>query len=270
MKKIINGKGFTVVELLISSLISVIILGAALGIFLAQNKHLIVQDQISDMQHNLRAGMDELSSKIRMAGYDVPPGVSSVRAYNTNPDSIEIIYDTDILDGVETNLDMAQFTSPISCSGDLSGLQAGDCVYIYDPGAKTGEFFTVSQVQLGTGTLEHSSMPLTRFYPVGSQVLKLNRIKYYVDKTTDPNHPCLMIKNVGENPQIYADNISDMQFEYVLSSGAVVSLPPSAGMIREVKINLVARADKADDVGSYGYRTRNLETTVKVRNLGIN
>lgn len=270
MKNLSNAKGFTVVELLISSLISVIVLGAALGVFLAQNKHLIVQDQISDMQHNLRAGMDEISSKIRMCGYDVPKGVDCLTAYNTNPDTIEVIYDTDILEGVEINWPMPSTSAELRCSGDISGLHDGDWAFVYDPTADTGQFFEVTSVQVAAIHIQHNTMPLDRIYPVGSQVMRMNKMKYYVDNTTDPDHPRLMIKKVGEAPQIYADNITDLQLEYVLSSGAIVNVPPTPGMVREVRIRLIARTDKADDVGAYGYRTRNLETTVKVRNLGIN
>lgn len=270
MKKVINIKGITVVELLISSLISLIVFGAAMGVFLAQNKHLVVQDQISDMQHNLRAGLAELSSKIRMAGYNVPSGLNSLTARNSNPDSIEITYDTDVLENVTLSQDMPQPSSELRCNGDLSGLHDGDWAYIYDPGIATGEFLLVTSVQTGTGIIQHSGMPLLRPYPVGSQVFRMNKIKYYIDNTTDPNHPALMVQNQGQAAQIYADNITDLQLEYILSSGAIVTSPPTPGMVREVKINMTARTERSDDVGTYGYRTRNLETTVKVRNLGIN
>jgi hypothetical protein len=79
-----------------------------------------------------------------------------------------------------------------------------------------------------------------------------------------------MVQNIGDTPQIYADDITDLQFKYKLSSGALVDVPAMAQMVREVMIDVTARTQRADEAGNYGYRTRNLQTGVKVRNLGIN
>jgi hypothetical protein len=79
-----------------------------------------------------------------------------------------------------------------------------------------------------------------------------------------------MVQYAGFAPQVYAENITDLQIEYVLSNGAVVDVPPMPEMVREVRIRLTARTDKEDNVESFGYRTRNIETTVKVRNLSFN
>ncbi len=271
MGKIHNIKGFTIIEMLIAASISMIIVGSALSVYLTQHKHLLVQEQISDMQQNIRASMQELATKIRMAGYDVPTGISALSAYNTNPDTIEIIYDTDQLDSVEIEHDMPQPSAELRCDGhDLTPLHDGDWIYIYDPNTQTGEFFEVSHVQYAAGHIQHNTMPLSKSYPKGSKIIKMNKIKYYIDNTTDPNHPRLMVQNVGQPPLIYADNISDLQFQYLLSSGVVVDVPPLADMVREVMIYITARTDEPDDEFINQYRTRNLQTSVKVRNLGIN
>jgi Tfp pilus assembly protein PilW len=264
-----NNRGLTLLELLISAAISVIIVGSALSVYLAQHKHMIIQDQISDMQQNVRAGMQELATKIRMAGYNVPDGVQAIRASNTNPDSIEITFDTEVIDGVELNQAMASPSAELICDGDLTPLQVGDWLFIYDATLQTGEFFTVSGLDIGSGRISHSSMPFVRSYPLGSPVKKLVREKYYIDRA-DTLHPRLMISSMGQTPQIYSDNITNLQFRYVLSSGAVVDVPPLATMIREVIIDLTARADRADNDSFNRYRTRDLQTRVKVRNLGIN
>jgi len=270
MKKIENIKGFTLVELLIAAGISVIIVGSVLSLYLTQHKHLIVQDQISDMQQSVRAGMEELATKIRMAGYNVPTSLSAVDAFNSNPDSIRIIYDSGLISDVETNQAMLQTTADIRCDGDISMLNIDDWLYIYDPSAKEGEFFQASLIQSGAGVIQHSAMPLSRCYQVGSTISKMNSLKYFIDSTTDPIHPCLMIQNFNDAPQIYADNVTDLQFQYVLSSGAIVDVPPTSIMIREVVINMASRTERADETFEGGYRSRNLQTKVKVRNLGIN
>ena len=271
MNKIKNNAGITLIELLISSIMSVIVIGAAMGVYIAQHKHMVIQDQVTDMQHNVRASMEELTSKIRMAGYNVPDGINPLVAYNTNPDTIVIIYDSDLAQDIDIDHNMPQLSAELRCDDDdLSALHDGDWVYIYDPATQQGEFFLISHVQYGSGHIQHNTMPLTRYYPVGSRIIRMNRYKYYVDYTSDPNHPKLMVQNIGDTPQIYADDITDLQFKYRLSSGALVDVPAMAQMVREVMIDVTARTQRADEAGNYGYRTRNLQTGVKVRNLGIN
>jgi prepilin-type N-terminal cleavage/methylation domain-containing protein len=270
MIKMLNIKGFTLVEMIIAAGISVIVIGSALSVYIIQHKHLLVQDQISDMQQNIRASMQELATKIRMAGYNVPWRINTLNAFNTNPDTIEIIYDSSLLDGVQIEYPMSEQSSELRCDGhDLSSLYDGDWAFIYDPNTQKGEYFEISLVQYDVSHIHHNTMPLSKAYPAGSKVIKMNKIKYYIDNTTDPNHPRLMMQHIGRLPLIYADNISDLQFQYLLSSGVVVDVPPLARMVREVIINISAKTDRPDDEFVTPYRSRNLQTTVKVRNLGI-
>jgi len=69
MKNLKNQKGITLVELLIGALISIIIVSAVLGFYITQHNHWLVQEEISDMQQNSRALLDELTRYVRKAGY---------------------------------------------------------------------------------------------------------------------------------------------------------------------------------------------------------
>jgi len=65
-----NKKGFTLVELLVAMAISGIVAGAIFTAFLSQQKSYLVQDQVAEMQQNIRAAMDIMVREIRMAGFD--------------------------------------------------------------------------------------------------------------------------------------------------------------------------------------------------------
>lgn len=269
--KKINTAAFTMVEMLIAALLTTVIVTAALKVYNVQQKHLLVQEQISDMQQSVRSSMDELSTKIRLAGYGLPPNFTApIVAANTNPDTITIIYNDCNVDDIKLTQTMAQPSSDILCAGySLAGINDGDWLYIYDPTTNTGEYFQTSLVQYSSDNIQHNTDPLSRSYPVGSRIFKISTTKYYIDITTDANHPRLMSQVSNQAAQIYADNITNLQFQYVLSSGAIVDVPPLAAMIREVIIRLNSRTDKADNQFAVNYRTRNLETRVKVRNLGM-
>ncbi len=69
-----NEKGFTLIELMISVAIFSLVVGAAYAVFDSQQKTHNIQQQVVDVQQDLRAGMDFLVREIRMAGYDEPHG----------------------------------------------------------------------------------------------------------------------------------------------------------------------------------------------------
>ena len=75
-----GNNGFTMVELLIAMVISVIIMGAIFSAYQVQQKTYAAQNQVTEMQQNLRAGMDILLREIRMAGYD--PGQTLITESN--------------------------------------------------------------------------------------------------------------------------------------------------------------------------------------------
>ncbi len=262
-------KGFTIIELLIALFLAGVVTSAAMGIYITQHKQLLVQDDISDMQASIRAAAVELTTQIRMAGYNVPKGIPELEAYNTNPDTIVITYDSGAIEGLQLEHDMPQPSAELRCDGhDLTGLYDGDWVFIYDPDSSSGEFFEITQVQYGSSHIQHNTMPLSREYPAGSLVIKMNRFKFYIDDS-DADHPNLMVWAPGMGAQVYAENITNFNIQYVLSTGAVVDVPPTPDMVREVIIDIDARTDKADDEFETPYRTRSLTTRAKVRNLGV-
>ena len=86
MKKLNNQKGLTLVELLIGALMSLIILSAVLGFYVTQHDHWLVQEEVSDMQQNGRALLDELTRFIRKAGY----GMAGQTAFRITGDTLTI------------------------------------------------------------------------------------------------------------------------------------------------------------------------------------
>jgi len=66
-----KNKGFTLIELLIALAISSIVMAAVWQSFQSQQKNYVVQEQVSAMQQNLRAGTNLMVREARSAGYDL-------------------------------------------------------------------------------------------------------------------------------------------------------------------------------------------------------
>jgi type IV pilus assembly protein PilW len=66
--------GFSLIEVLIAMAVSAVIVAAIYQLFYSQQRSYLAQDQVVQMQQNLRAGLYLLSKDIRSAGYD--PSIS--------------------------------------------------------------------------------------------------------------------------------------------------------------------------------------------------
>jgi len=63
-------EGFTLVELMIAMAVGGIVMAAVMTSFLSQHRSYLAQDDVVEMQQNVRVAMDMLTRDIRSAGYD--------------------------------------------------------------------------------------------------------------------------------------------------------------------------------------------------------
>lgn len=70
MSAITNRKGFTLVELLVSMAIGLVILSAVAGTFTLQTRQNSAEEQLAQLQQNVRAALDLMIREIQMAKYD--------------------------------------------------------------------------------------------------------------------------------------------------------------------------------------------------------
>ena len=106
-----NERGFTLIEILIALFLISIVTAAIYKTFRAQQRSYMIQEEVVEMQQNLRAGMEILTREIRMAGYD--------------PENSGFFAVTDITPrDISNNLDLTangnshiQFTSDLDADG---------------------------------------------------------------------------------------------------------------------------------------------------------
>ncbi len=264
-----NQNGFTLVELLIGLVAASIVSYAAMSLYITSHKEMIVQDQVADLQGNVRASAEMMASAIRKAGYNVPGILTSLESTDSNPDTIVVTYDASVLRGCLLESDMLDFVGNLDCSGhDLSRLKAEDWLYIYDRDVDFGEFFQVTDVNYASSQILRGGASLSRAYPRGSDIIKMTRIRFFIDQT-DSTQPNLMIQAFGDAPQVLGENIIGLNFRYFLENGSIVTQIALPEDVRMVEIDVLGRASDHDDQFVDNYRTRNFSLRVKVRNLDL-
>jgi len=97
------NKGFTLVELLVTLVISGLLMTAIYTAFKAQQDSYLAQEQVVEIQQNLRAGLDILVHELRMAGYDVDQtgvktGTAGITVANANNITFTLVADDDGID----------------------------------------------------------------------------------------------------------------------------------------------------------------------------
>ena len=109
MKVLRNTNGFTLIEILVAMVLSIIVMAGIYSTYYSQQKSFMVQEQVAAMQPNLRAAMFFMEREIRIAGCDptrkTDAGMSTARA------------------------NMIAFTEDIDGDGDPRGI-----TYALDPG----------------------------------------------------------------------------------------------------------------------------------------
>jgi type IV pilus assembly protein PilW len=103
--KILNCKGFTLVEIMVALAVSGIVMAAIYSAYISQQRSSIAQEQVVEMQQNIRAGLEIMEHEVRMAGYD-PQGIAGTGFVNftapntgfTNSLNFSMVTDADGID----------------------------------------------------------------------------------------------------------------------------------------------------------------------------
>jgi len=265
-EKIRNEQGFTMVELLVAMVLSLIVMGAVFLTFKSQQDSYVVQDQIVATQQNARAAMYLLTRDIQMAGYctNFDPMPYAMDWDNLDGDSEAIrplIYGrnnvndgggtdgikdgTDVIVVVKASDNFGFLGAGDSASGTtitLNDLQVGSedgQIDLNSTGKKFGlmvkadlskaEFFEISS---GTGSPTFTTISsLTDTYEQNDMIYRADVIIYRISDD-DPVHPSLVRRNLGRDNaagtyEVVAEDIDNLQLRYLLDDGTTWLDDPS-------------------------------------------
>jgi type IV pilus assembly protein PilW len=90
---IMNKKGFTLTEMIVSMGIGMVVLAAVTTTFTAQARYYNAQEQVNEMEQNARGALDVITRELKMAGYN--PNGGSVTGVTYNASQLRIQADLD-------------------------------------------------------------------------------------------------------------------------------------------------------------------------------
>lgn len=271
-----KNKGVTLIELLIALGISSILVAALYRTFIGQQKTYIVQEQVVDMQQNVRVAINRMMREIRMAGFgsvgDVLSRVGGVNGFTDviipNANSLTMVGGFRQISTLAANAAGGQNKITLANATEASEFDGAIHHYISIGGLES------NTVQSRTGADLTLDQPLRVTHPVGTPVFKIHAITYGI---RDDSGTPVLFRNLYSNTtssqrETVAENIENVQFEYFDADGNLLALPiADPGIIRMIRVTVRAKTNMADPdyKGGDGFRRRTIVSNIQVRNMGL-
>ena len=269
-----NRKGLTLIELLITLAIGCLLVAGIYRTFISQQRTYTVQEQVVDMQQNVRIAINQMVRELRMAGF----GREDAKCYGAG--GMHGIYKNVVTpadDGKSVTVvgayqemttlsaNAASGTNLIQVS-DVSMFDNGNKQYVCFNGTESHRIKKIvgNQLELFDNLIENHSQ--------GEPAFKVLAITYSLG-VSDGKSALLRNDNIpgGPGAQAVAENIESLRFMYTLGNGDVFwdTVPANRrDEIRMIQVTLQAKTDKTDpNLPGDGYRRRTLTTNSQLRNL---
>ena len=276
--------GFTLIELMIALIISVVVITAGFTILTSTSRAVRANDISADVQQNVRVAMELIARDVKLAGFGTSGAVGNCSlalkptdATATGPDSgsdsMDLLVPTTSMNTPAWQL--ASVAGPNGFNGiTLTAGARADMVsrglvnnsYLSIGGAYTVKVPAVPAAG-DTLTLE-STVPSPITFPVGAQVHLLECIRYDIGTTAaacgSANAPCLRRGVSGGAMAAVVDGIEDLQLAYACDGCTELE----NGII-DNQIGGTAAFDSADFVSNSTWATSPM-TADKIRLAQIN
>ena len=272
----------TLIELLIAVSICGLLSAGVYRTFVGQQHTYEVQDQIVNVQQNVRMAINQMVRDIRMAGFGridaktfgasgmhgiykniVTPGVSSVTIVEGYQQMTTLAADAASGTNTITVVDASGFTTQ------------GPKEYICINGTESHRLKKIAGNQLTFFDDGNDTGKLTDNHYANEPVFLTEAITYSLG-LSDGKMCLLRDENLGAGPQPVAENIESIQYSYTVKNAdgsfTVYSNVPGnlLDQIRIIQVTIVAKTDQKDpqllNAGD-GYRRRTLTSRIQLRNL---
>lgn len=237
--------GFTLVELLVSSMIMVLVTGAIFQLMNPAQGTFRAQPEVSDLQQRLRVGIDTLQKDLVMAGAGTYNGESAgalsyfiapimpYRAFGEPPDSVNGIFFRDDVVSLlyvpptpsQTSISQAmppksaeikvnpQPNCPPAKGMELCGFSQGDQAIIFDVSGNW-DMFVITAVQSDALHMQHRNDDFSYKYEAFAPLTQVTSAMYYLKSDPATKTYQLMYFDGWNVDLPVADNVVRLRFQY--------------------------------------------------------
>jgi prepilin-type N-terminal cleavage/methylation domain-containing protein len=270
-----KNNGVTLIELLVVLIISSLLIAGLYRTFITGQKVYTVEDQVVDMQQNVRGAINRMVRDIKMAGFGnvsmILPATFGGKTFNNvlNPNtpvngSITIVSGSEGPTTITGAANFGQNQITVSTLTDNQGnplFDLGNRKYISIGGI---ESYVITSIAGKTITLNGT---LLFNHPVGTSVFGIRATTYQIG--VENGAPTLeRDDNTGAGNQPQADSIENLQFGYFDANGNPTADPAT---IRMVRVALTARTNMPDPdlKGGDNYRRRQVASNIHLENMDL-
>jgi len=247
--KIKNESGMTVIELLVATTVSLILLTIIFQFFVTQTQNFNEGRMNAEMMQELRWASIYIAERLKLAGNGVPPtsGFKVLDNFDggaTLSDSVCVTASFKSL-VMETTQKMGSNGVQIKVASK-EGIEDYDLIVISYPPEGWQEIFMSTK---GASDLHiyHAEYPpwneddkLEHAYPLGSIVSVVSQFSFFVE-VDDEGRSNLMVQTQGPyGPQILAGDIDNFQVRFKLRNNSWIDEPDDLSDIRMLEITLQA------------------------------
>jgi hypothetical protein len=193
--------GASLIEIMIAAALGLIVTSAGLEVFVLQHGYFVAQAGKTEMQQDMRAGVNLMSAELRLAGPIISMQADEVQ-FRANVNAVQ----GTVLDHVPQGQTSVHVTSS-------QGWRRGKTVRFCS--ALTCE----DHLLAGDGTAGHLTLsdPLLQDFPAGSHAEVINEIRYYLSKTLSGNHKVMREVDHGANPLI--EHVEEFSLSFLKGDG---------------------------------------------------
>ena len=247
-RRVSGERGTSLVEAMVAVGLGVIVIGAALDVFVTHHGQFRLQRIKAELQQDLRGGTYLLAGELRLAG----SGASGVQPVLTTVAMEEVAFRANVNDVRGTLLAAAASGQNGVQVPSGSGWRKGKTIVIC--GAEGCEEQVLAQDCL-SGRLVFLGH-LTRDFPVGSGVEVVNRVRYYLNRKEPKNLKVMREVDGGANPLI--EHVEEFSLTYLNGSGR------RTGRMEEIRlVRLKLRTGSLDGRGGRVSRSHTQEIGVR-------
>ena len=263
----------TLVEVLVVAAILGVVVMAVMSFFIPSVQNTAIQTEVSDVQSNLRLAIDRMTDDLLTAGFLIGTDLpiifegSATPTNADNPDNDDFTIQTALVSGGFGRTQTASGSSLILEDSDMLDLfGVGARLRLFNPISSTeiepGQAYQVTAVDAGDRELTISPALGITIDPAIADDLVLVRVQ-------DPAAPLIqsiryrledgaLTRTVNGNRQFLARGIDAVNFDYDFAANR---------RVRRVEITLTGRTEERIVSGTPTQKTRELRTSVTLRNI---